>query len=162
MPFWTFFSATFIGKAMIKVSGQAMFFIFVFSESMLNWLLTHINDIGLPAISTAVSEFMENQRSNFVDSDGNQAKGGGKSGKSGGWIKVIWSIVIISFMLMFILSIVESFAKQKQRDLDDMANEEWMTSMRLSSPILKQKPLSGKSSASTVSSSRKRRKSNLN
>jgi len=33
MPFWTFFSATLIGKGMIKVNGQAIFFILLFGRT---------------------------------------------------------------------------------------------------------------------------------
>ena len=42
MPFWTFFGATFIGKALIKVNLQAMFFIVLFSEHLLNWVIDRV------------------------------------------------------------------------------------------------------------------------
>lgn len=39
IPFWTFFGATFIGKALIKVSIQCFFVIIAFSEHHVEHLL---------------------------------------------------------------------------------------------------------------------------
>ncbi|KAK9829946.1 hypothetical protein WJX72_008802 [[Myrmecia] bisecta] len=42
MPFWSFFGATFIGKALLKVNGQALFLVALFSkdtrDKMLGWV----------------------------------------------------------------------------------------------------------------------------
>lgn len=38
MPFWQFFGATVIGKGVIKVSGQAMFFVALFRWAQEGWL----------------------------------------------------------------------------------------------------------------------------
>lgn len=43
MPFWTFFGATFIGKALIKVNLQACFFIMLFSRDYLEAFVAFID-----------------------------------------------------------------------------------------------------------------------
>ena len=39
VPFWTFFGATLIGKAVIKMHIQKVFIIFLFSKHHVAWLL---------------------------------------------------------------------------------------------------------------------------
>lgn len=45
MPFWTFFGATFIGKALIKVNLQACFFIMLFSRDYLEAFVAFIDKL---------------------------------------------------------------------------------------------------------------------
>eukprot|EP00397_Hematodinium_sp_SG-2012_P003606 GEMP01003614.1.p1 GENE.GEMP01003614.1~~GEMP01003614.1.p1 ORF type:complete len:495 (+),score=108.94 GEMP01003614.1:960-2444(+) len=54
MPFWTFFAATLIGKGLIKVNGQAVFFILLFGRTFFeNVLLPFASSTG-SVISTLI------------------------------------------------------------------------------------------------------------
>lgn len=45
MPFWSFFGATLIGKGVIKVSGQALFFVALFRQASRDALLAAISSV---------------------------------------------------------------------------------------------------------------------
>eukprot|EP00485_Elphidium_margaritaceum_P007413 CAMPEP_0202689578 /NCGR_PEP_ID=MMETSP1385-20130828/4794_1 /ASSEMBLY_ACC=CAM_ASM_000861 /TAXON_ID=933848 /ORGANISM="Elphidium margaritaceum" /LENGTH=402 /DNA_ID=CAMNT_0049344721 /DNA_START=49 /DNA_END=1254 /DNA_ORIENTATION=- len=118
MPFWTFFGATFIGKACIKINLQIMFFITMFNEKTLNKCIDYVENLGFPSISDAATEFFENQR-HLILNDEKQTN------KQTPVFKVIWMVIIAIFVCMFIASTISVFAQQKQKEIDDKENERW-------------------------------------
>lgn len=120
MPFWTFFSATFIGKAIIKVSVQAMFFVFVFNEKTMNAFIDFVEHNGLLIVAEKAKEFFEGQRSKFLQRSGVEHKTP--------LLSQVWMVFVTSLILLFVVSIIQNFAQQKQREIDDEVNERWMKS----------------------------------
>ncbi len=47
VPFWTFFGATLIGKAIIKMHIQKFFVILAFNESLINHAVSHVADVPI-------------------------------------------------------------------------------------------------------------------
>ncbi|ETO32163.1 hypothetical protein RFI_04952 [Reticulomyxa filosa] len=128
MPFWKFFGATFIGKALIKVNLQAMFFIVVFHQHTLNWVIHQIHRCRLPSFARQVQLFVEMQRKALIETDQSNLQ------KQTSFLKIIWTIVIWIFMLVFIGSVIQAFAQQKQKEIDDKINEEWLNTSQHQNP----------------------------
>lgn len=64
IPFWTFFGATFIGKAIIKVQLQSAFVVLAFDKNRLAWLIERVERM-LPAIQGKLAPIFEKQRQQF-------------------------------------------------------------------------------------------------
>jgi len=113
MPFWTFFSATLIGKGVIKVSGQACVLIVLFMDVYLDQLL-HFLDIFIPKnipIHSFVEEALTKYRQSFHHHEG------GPSSTSSSFAK-IWSVVIFLLIGAFVCSAINQFAQQRIARLD--------------------------------------------
>ena len=64
IPFWTFFGATFIGKALVKVQIQSAFVILAFDKNRLAWII-HKIESTIPAIAGKLEPIFEKQRAQF-------------------------------------------------------------------------------------------------
>merc|ERR1712226_1788571 len=64
VPFWTFFGATVIGKAVIKMHIQKMFIIFAFNETLIEAAVSHIHRIPWIGgkLETPFKEFIAKQK----------------------------------------------------------------------------------------------------
>lgn len=114
VPFLTFFGATFIGKAIIKVLLQSSFVIFLFHDNKLD-IFIHLIDDKLselyPAFKTlelykTVSTFLEQQRTSVLRK---QVDDRSKSASTATSL-FNWLISLIS--LLFIMSIINALDKQ--------------------------------------------------
>lgn len=110
IPFKTFFSATFIGKAIIKVHIQMLFIIVMFRKETLNILIKFIELIsaGLADSFTRGLEAKKkqlNQPDSFKD---NQS-----------FLSVLWDLFITAMVLYFLKSILDSYVKEKAIALRD-------------------------------------------
>lgn len=77
MPFWEFFGATLIGKGVIKVSGQALFFVVLFTKEHRDWVLNVIGSLlpshlpppfakpGSPSTSQLLHQLVDGQIAKF-------------------------------------------------------------------------------------------------
>jgi hypothetical protein len=61
IPFRTFFGATFIGKAIIKVHIQAIFVILAFSKNHVEYILAFLEN-KLPFLSNSLSKSFEKSK----------------------------------------------------------------------------------------------------
>jgi hypothetical protein len=61
IPFATFFGATFIGKAIIKVHIQAVFVIFAFSKHHVEAILNFLEN-NLPFLKNSLTKALEKQK----------------------------------------------------------------------------------------------------
>jgi vacuole membrane protein 1 len=68
IPFATFFGATFIGKAIVKVSIQCFFVIFMFSAHHVENLLSIIEG-AIPSLSGYLSTSLEKQKSKLYQAE---------------------------------------------------------------------------------------------
>ena len=152
MPFWTFFGATFIGKALIKVVGQAVFFIYLFSGDNIQQLLRSLSSaygsvftlVGLPELTPVVEKMIgilnDLQAKTALRARGGDAAGaGGVENSNSNLIASAMSWLVILAVAMFAKSIVDTFAQSQQETLD----EEWLHSLQMT---LKGKHLSNSNS----------------
>ncbi|XP_068901927.1 vacuole membrane protein 1 isoform X2 [Tenebrio molitor] len=108
VPFWTFFGATLIGKAIIKMHIQKLFVIIAFNETLivtaLQWL-KYIPVVG-DKLQVPFKAFLDGQKSKLHKSSGGQGKV-----ESGNILGSIFEKFVVAMILYFIVSIVNSFAQ---------------------------------------------------
>lgn len=61
IPFWTFFGATFIGKAIVKATIQTVFVIFTFSKHHIETVIKFLEGV-LPFLKDNLKNSLENQK----------------------------------------------------------------------------------------------------
>eukprot|EP01084_Bolivina_argentea_P004680 8885_1 len=124
MSFWTFFGATFIGKAIIKVNLQCLFFVTMFNEKALNKFIDRCEHLGFQYMADAATDFFETQRNNILGNiDKNKM-----DNKSTPAFKILWTLIESGFILMFIASTIQIFAQQKLKQIHEKQNDRWLKS----------------------------------
>eukprot|EP00033_Pygsuia_biforma_P002774 GCRY01003063.1.p1 GENE.GCRY01003063.1~~GCRY01003063.1.p1 ORF type:complete len:416 (-),score=72.81 GCRY01003063.1:36-1283(-) len=115
MPFWTFFGATFIGKALIKAPMQGLFFVTLFSEAHLAGFLALVR-MGIPSLG----DFLERI---FADTKARFRKGlaSTPANSSHNWVAMGWNVVMVLFIGYFALSCVNEFAQHRAHHYDVLA-----------------------------------------
>lgn len=127
MPFWSFFGATFLGKALVKAPSQACVFIMIFTPRYMEVVVETMEKLipdGLdPCRLFAEQEChvllhntLQRVQENFT------AQVGGEEAAtvgSQGFLKAAWGWVMVLFIGYFVVSCIEQFAQQKQKELDD-------------------------------------------
>lgn len=113
VPFTTFFGATLIGKAVVKMHIQMLFVIFIFTKhhlEALEDLIASIPEIG-PAIHAPFVEYMEKQKLKLHS--------GGKQGgaPTDSLISKCFEVFLFFMIGYFILSIINSMAQQYHKDV---------------------------------------------
>jgi len=112
IPFATFFGATFVGKALIKVNLQAAFFILIFRDEYLQKLVRLISwASGSLHLEEPFQNFIANQKAKFHQGHGQEVPPSA--------LQVAFGYFVLLCILWFAKSIVDSFAQQRQADLDD-------------------------------------------
>jgi len=106
VPFWKFFGATLIGKAVIKAHIQTVFVITAFHKEHLEWVVTKIESI-IPALHGFVRPILEKERARLHHNDGSVEAVAPKSG-----LQIIWDCILISMLAYFIISIVNSSVQE--------------------------------------------------
>lgn len=115
IPFWTFFGATFIGKAVIKVQIQAAFVILAFSKERLEWIIAQIS-YYIPSASAVLIPFFEKQRKQFHSTAGAVMEDVAKNNSN--MLSTIWNSILIAMLLFFVKSIIESTVQEKLAERD--------------------------------------------
>jgi len=121
IPFGTFFGATFIGKALIKNTIQSVFIIIVFSETVINYILSLIS--GYPTLYDFIKNAIDEQTRKFKEPSTDKLEENGS-----GIITIVWNAFITIMVAYFVLSIIESlaiseFLKLKEKELSKIVNE---------------------------------------
>eukprot|EP00756_Hemistasia_phaeocysticola_P001897 Hpha_TRINITY_DN11308_c0_g1::TRINITY_DN11308_c0_g1_i1::g.63168::m.63168/K21248/VMP1; vacuole membrane protein 1 len=118
MNFWTFFSAVLLGKAGVKVQGQAVFFCAIFSKSTLRVLedfgTKALIAVGLPKWGEQLSSWIENQLKQFHhDSVVNEEM-------ELNYFQIGTKLFVTSFIAYFLFKALEAFAReQHEAQVDD-------------------------------------------
>jgi len=126
MPFWQFFGATFIGKALIKVHLQACFFIMLFSQEYLKRFVEFIDALFPPGYDPCflfskkechvlLEKVLNDAKQNF----NKQVRGEHSIGDEQSLLKNLWFLVMIVFIGYFVISCIEQFAQQRVAQLDN-------------------------------------------
>jgi len=115
VPFWTFFGATLIGKAVIKMHLQKLFVIFIFSQHHLDTLFTLI--AKLPYVGHKVQPLFE-EWLNAEKTKLHRKKASDHSNSHGASESVLsWVLnkIVLVMILFFVVSIVNSLAQQRYK-----------------------------------------------
>lgn len=121
MPFSTFFGATLLGKAGVKVAGQVAFFIFLFTERRVSQLITFVeyytkdHRIFNVDLAKELNDFLVQQREKFHS--GNNNPNSTAENNSNVFVLVFKSIIPL-FIGLFVLSCIEQFAQQHAAEQD--------------------------------------------
>jgi len=111
IPFWTFFGATLIGKAIIKMHIQKIFVILAFNNQLLESaisLLVQIPGVGLK-LEAPVRSLLEKQKEKL--------RGGG-GGSEGSILSSIFEKFVLVMVVYFVVSIVNSLAQSYAKRLE--------------------------------------------
>lgn len=107
VPFWTFFGATLIGKAVVKMHIQKVFIIFLFSKHHVDSLLGMIKSIPIigDLITDPIESFFTKQRAKL--------RTGSSDEEGGNAIGQVFELFIFAMVAYFIVTIVNSLAQSR-------------------------------------------------
>ncbi|XP_043574066.1 vacuole membrane protein 1 isoform X2 [Chiloscyllium plagiosum] len=107
VPFWTFFGATLIGKAIVKMHIQKLFVIIMFSKHIVEQMVSLIGAIPSlgPSLQKPFREYLEAQKAKLHHKSGDAVEA------NENWLSWIFEKVVIVMVCYFILSIVNSMAQ---------------------------------------------------
>ncbi|XP_041971673.1 vacuole membrane protein 1-like [Aricia agestis] len=107
VPFWTFFGATLLGKAVIKMHIQKMFVIIAFNEALVGQALTWVEKIPYigPKLEEPLLEFLKNQKARLHKNDGAEME------SQGSILSSLLEKFVLAMVLYFVVSIVHALAQ---------------------------------------------------
>ncbi|XP_058020119.1 vacuole membrane protein 1 [Ahaetulla prasina] len=119
VPFWTFFGATLIGKAIIKMHIQKLFVIITFSRHIVEQMVSLIGSVpGIGAsLQKPFQEHLEAQRIK-LHSRANETPQGEN------WLSWTFEKLVIIMVCYFVLSIINSMAQSYDKRLQQRTNSE--------------------------------------
>ncbi|KAJ8403865.1 hypothetical protein AAFF_G00347330 [Aldrovandia affinis] len=107
VPFWTFFGATLIGKAVVKMHIQKLFVIITFSKHIVEQMVSLIG--AVPTVGASLQkpfrDYLEAQRAKLHHHAGE----GTPAGEN--WLSWVFEKVVIVMVCYFVCSIVNSMAQ---------------------------------------------------
>lgn len=98
ISFWTFFGAAAIGKAFIKVHIQLLFTVTLFSQRIIDTILSFVQ-ATVPSFHSTISDFLIKQKRNLHNPHVNEEKP---------LIAQLWDVFIICMVAFFVISILNS------------------------------------------------------
>uniref|UniRef100_UPI0037E7D496 vacuole membrane protein 1-like isoform X2 n=1 Tax=Semicossyphus pulcher TaxID=241346 RepID=UPI0037E7D496 len=116
VPFWTFFGATLIGKAVIKMHIQKLFVIVTFSRHIVEQMVSLIGSLPLlgAALQRPFREYLKAQKAKLYHHAGE----GIPTEES--WLSWLFEKVVVIMVCFFVCSIVnsmaQSYAKRRQQE----------------------------------------------
>ena len=121
MPFWHFFGATLIGKAVIKVSGQVCVLLLVGSHASRALAVAAVDrlaaNVGLPLVGHTIDELLQKMRAK-IEGGGGGGGGGGDGGLDVATLaKKGLAVLIAAVVLSFAYSAINNLAQMRQRAL---------------------------------------------
>ncbi|XP_069366027.1 vacuole membrane protein 1-like isoform X4 [Paralichthys olivaceus] len=115
VPFWTFFGATLVGKAVIKMHIQKLFVIITFSKHIVEQMVSLMGSVPLlgAALQKPFREHLEAQKAKLH----HRAREGIPTEEN--WLSWLFEKVVVIMVCFFVCSIVnsmaQSYAKRRQR-----------------------------------------------
>jgi len=112
VPFWTFFGATLIGKAIIKMHIQKVFVVLAFNQQLFDTALSFLVTIPIigPKLEAPVRNLLIKQKEKLHG-------GGATSDQGGSLIGSIFEKFVLAMVAYFIVSIVNSLAQSYEKRL---------------------------------------------
>jgi len=105
VPFWTFFGATLIGKAVIKMHLQKVVVIVAFSEQLVD------KAVDLIAFIPVVGRKMQEPFKAFLTNQKEKLHRGKTLKHKGNLLQKVFEVFVIGMILYFVLSIINSLAQ---------------------------------------------------
>ncbi|XP_063541316.1 vacuole membrane protein 1 [Cydia strobilella] len=107
VPFWTFFGATVLGKAVIKMHIQKMFVIVSFNETLVGQVLTWVERIPYigPKLEAPLLQFLRNQKARLHKNESALPE------NSGSVLSSLLEKFVLAMVLYFVVSIVNALAQ---------------------------------------------------
>ncbi|XP_065752679.1 vacuole membrane protein 1 isoform X3 [Phocoena phocoena] len=123
VPFWTFFGATLIGKAIIKMHIQKIFVIITFSKHIVEQMVAFIGAVpGIgPSLQKPFQEYLEAQRQKLH----HKSETGAPQGEN--WLSWMFEKLVVVMVCYFILSIINSMAQSYAKRIQQRLNSEEKT-----------------------------------
>lgn len=117
VPFWTFFGATLIGKAIIKMHLQKTFVILSFSKNYVEAVLSYVGDIPTvgPYIQKPFKIALEKQKEKLHRKPGQETS----TISEPNILAWIFEKLVIAMIIYFLLSIINSMAQGYAKRLDE-------------------------------------------
>ncbi|XP_043217285.1 vacuole membrane protein 1-like isoform X2 [Amphibalanus amphitrite] len=113
VPFWTFFGATLIGKAVIKMHIQKMFVIITFNEHLVETAVDLLGRLPLgDKVQGPFKDLLDKQKEKL-----HRKPGQGVAQSSESLLSAIFEKVIIIMVVYFVVSIVNSMAQSYHKRL---------------------------------------------
>ncbi|KAI1893554.1 hypothetical protein AGOR_G00124920 [Albula goreensis] len=123
VPFWTFFGATLIGKAIIKMHIQKLFVIITFSKHIVEQMVSLIG--AVPSVGASLQkpfrDYLEAQRAKLH----HRAGEGTPAGEN--WLSWLFEKVVIIMVCYFVCSIVNSMAQSYSKRIQQKKYSEEKT-----------------------------------
>ncbi|XP_034663269.1 vacuole membrane protein 1 [Drosophila subobscura] len=142
VPFWTFFGATLIGKAIIKMHIQKIFVIIAFNETLIERAVDLL--ASLPYFGHKLQEpfkaFLKNQKQRLHRQQRGAGQGAGIGPDSGNLLSKIFETFVIGMVCYFVVSIVNSLGQSYHKRLH----------RKTTSPVLATGPLPTTASVKAV------------
>ncbi|XP_024117075.2 vacuole membrane protein 1 [Oryzias melastigma] len=116
VPFWTFFGATLIGKAVIKMHIQKLFVIVTFSRHIVEQIVSLFGAVPVlgAALQKPLREYLEAQKAKL-----HHLAGEGVPTEES-WLSWLFEKVVVIMVCFFVCSIVnsmaQSYAKRRQQE----------------------------------------------
>jgi hypothetical protein len=110
IPFRTFFTATFVGKAIIKVHIQMCFVIAIFRKESLEAIINVIRWVSDQLATTAATAFEEQKKVLYEPSRFSENKP---------LVAKLWDVFIIGMVFYFVKSILDAQVQEKAIELVD-------------------------------------------
>ncbi|XP_061924393.1 vacuole membrane protein 1 isoform X2 [Entelurus aequoreus] len=106
VPFWTFFGATLIGKAIVKMHIQKLFVIITFSKHIVEQMVSLIGSI--PRVGASLqkpfSHYLEAQRNKLHHAEG-------RTQSDDNWLSWLFEKLVLVMVVYFVISILHSTAQ---------------------------------------------------
>ena len=114
IPFATFFSATVLGKAVIKAQIQTAIVIAAFRKDSVEYII-HTVESRVQPLQGKLAAFFEHQREQFHTSADSVSAGGGSEAVHGNvnWFGVLWNVFLACMIGWFVVSIVDSSVQER-------------------------------------------------
>ncbi|EDX16543.1 GD24543 [Drosophila simulans] len=119
VPFWTFFGATLIGKAVIKMHIQKIFVIIAFNETLIERavdLLATLPVLG-PKLQEPFKSFLNNQKQRLHRQQRGADGATAGAADSGNLLSRFFETFVIGMVCYFVVSIVNSLAQSYHKRL---------------------------------------------
>jgi len=113
VPFWTFFGATLIGKAVIKMHIQKVFIILAFNETLIETVVSNL--VKIPGVGSRLEgpfkELLAKQKAKL------HRKAGASEAVGTGVLGWIFEKFVVGMILYFVVSIINSLAQSYHKRL---------------------------------------------
>jgi membrane protein YqaA with SNARE-associated domain len=118
MPFWSFFTATFIGKAVIRNLYQSLMYVALCGEEYMQWVIRMLQHLAPDSweIDQVIREIIEDGQASFRNIE--RAKGTSTATTSATALLFYWQCIVGTLLFLFFLSCISQFAQFYQLTLD--------------------------------------------